>query len=77
MDTSKNDNQNKNQLLCKKRNLAAKLKTDIVNLSKIDIEKENKIKLIESEFKSKKKKKNEEFEKHKEEYFQIIKLEER
>jgi hypothetical protein len=77
MDTNKKDEQNINQLLSKKRNLDDYLKSDLKNLSKIDIEKKNKIKLIESESEIKKNKIKEAFEKKKEEYFEIIKLEER
>ena len=56
MDTSKKDKQNKNQLLNKKRNLEAELKSIYINKSKINIEKKNRIKLIEIEAESKKKK---------------------
>mgnify|MGYP006873063940 CR=1 FL=1 len=77
MDTNNKDNQNKNQLLNKKRNLDGKLKSNYISLSKTDIEKKNEIKLIESKSELKKKKINEESEKYKEEYFEIIKLEER
>ena len=42
MDTNKNDKQNDNKLLSKKRSLDAKLKSNL-------IEKKNKIKLIETE----------------------------
>jgi len=70
MDTNKNDKQNDNKLLSKKRSLDAKLKSNL-------IEKKNKIKLIETESALKINKINEEYEKSKEEYFQTIKLEER
>ena len=73
MDINKKDKQYINQLLSKKRNLDDYLKSDLKNLSKIDIEKKNKI----SESEIKKNKIKEAFEKKKEEYFEIIKLEER
>ena len=77
MNASKKDKQNKNHLLNKKRNLEAELKSIYINISKINIEKKNRMKLIEIEAESRKKKISEESEKYKEEYFEIIKLEER
>ena len=77
MKTNRKDKQNKNQLLSKKRNIDAELKSDLIDKSKINLEKKNKIKFIESESELKMNKINEAFEKKKEEYFEILKLEER
>jgi len=77
MDRKRKDKQDKNKLLNKKRNLDAELKSDIIDKSKINLEKKNKIKLIESESELKINKIDEAFEKKKEEYFEIIKLVER
>lgn len=77
MDGNKNDKQNKIQLLRKKREICDKLEMNFENIPKIDMEAENEIILIQNKSKSKKIKVKENVEKLKEEYLEIIKLEER
>ena len=77
MDGNKNDKQNKIQLLRKKREICDKLEMNFENIPKIDMEAENEIILIQNKSKSKKTKVKENVEKLKEEYLEIIKLEER
>ena len=77
MDGNKNDKQNKIQLLRKKREICDKLEKIFENIPKIDMEAENEIILIQNKSKSKKIKVKENVEKLKEEYLEIIKLEER
>ncbi len=77
MDGNKNDKQNKIQLLRKKREICDKLEMNFENIPKIDMEAENEIILIQNKSKSKKMKVKENVEKLKEEYLEIIKLEER
>ncbi len=77
MDENKNDKQNKIQLLRKKREICDKLEMNFENIPKIDMEAENEIILIQNKSKSKKMKVKENVEKLKEEYLEIIKLEER
>ena len=77
MDGNKNDKQNKIQLLRKKREICDKLEMNFENIPKLDMEAENEIILIQNKSKSKKIKVKENVEKLKEEYLEIIKLEER
>ena len=81
MKANGNKSKNKSQLLNKKRNLSAErqlqIYNNINNQSQKNIEIKNKMKLLENEFKSDNNDFSLALDKQKDDYFDIIKLEER